>query len=333
MTERVSILGDGGWGTALSIVLSDHGADVLLWSHDPDYAAEMEQSRRNPKFLPGVEIPDSVRISSSLKDAVAGCDMLFSVVPTPFLTSVLQRLKPHYTTGVPLVSATKGIDTETLQRPTEIIRAILGPTPVAVVSGPSHAEEVSRRMPSTVVAAASDLGLARRVQDLLATERFRVYTQRDVIGVELGGALKNVIAIAGGIVDGLGFGDNTKAALLTRGIVEMSRLGEAMGAHRATFFGLSGIGDLITSCVSRHGRNRAVGERLGRGEKLKNILKGMEMVAEGVKTSVAVRKVAERHGVEMPICTEVHSVLFEGKDPGNAVRDLMTRQLKDEVEW
>jgi glycerol-3-phosphate dehydrogenase (NAD(P)+) len=333
MTERVTVLGDGGWGTALSLVLADHGADVTLWSHDPAYAREMARVRKNPKFLPGVELSRTIHVTSDLGEAVDGRDILFSVVPTPYLPAVLAKLKPVHRAGTPIVSATKGIDTETLRRPTEILHAVLGPVPVVVVSGPSHAEEVSRRMPTTVVAASDDLGLARRVQDLLATERFRVYTHNDAIGVELGGALKNVVAIAAGIVDGLGFGDNTKAALLTRGIVEMSRLGEAFGAQRVTFFGLSGMGDLVTSCVSRHGRNRLVGERIGRGERLEDILGGMQMVAEGVKTSIAVRKLAEQKRVEMPICTEVHRVLFEGKEPGTAVRDLMTRQLKDEVDW
>lgn len=333
MTERVTVIGDGGWGTALSIVLTDHGADVTMWSHDPAYAREIARTRRNPKFLPGVEVPDAVRVTGDLAAAVDGTDLLFSVVPTPFLRPVLERLKSVHQ-GQPIVSATKGIDTDALLRPTEIMRDVLGAdVPVVVVSGPSHAEEVARRMPTTVVAASEDMGLARRVQDILATERFRVYTHNDAIGVELGGALKNVISIAGGIVDGLGFGDNTKAALLTRGIVEMSRLGEAMGGQRVTFFGLSGIGDLITSCISRHGRNRSVGERLGRGERLDLVLAGMQMVAEGVKTSIAVRRLGERRGVEMPICDEVHRVLFEGKDPARAVRDLMTRQLKDEVEW
>lgn len=333
MNERVTVLGDGGFGTALSIVLADHGADVTLWSHDRDYALEMARTRRNPKFLPGVLIPDAIEIVFDMEGAVEGRDILFSVVPTPFLRQVLERLAPFYPAGVPIVSATKGIDTGTLQRPTEIIRACLGEVPVAVLSGPSHAEEVARRMPTTVVSASHDMGMARRVQDLLATERFRVYTSGDAVGVELGGALKNVISIAGGIVDGLGFGDNTKAALLTRGIVEMSRLGEKLGGQRVTFFGLSGIGDLITSCISRHGRNRAVGERIGRGEKLEHILAGMHAVAEGVKTSISVRRIEDETRVEMPICHEVHQVLFEDKDPARAVRDLMTRQLKDEVEW
>ncbi len=334
MTERVTVLGDGGWGTALSIVLSDHGADVKLWSHDPAYAAEIARTRRNPKFLPGIEIPDAIHVTSDLARAVDGSDIVFSVIPTPFLRGVMERLMEVHGNGQPIVSATKGIDTDSLMRPTEIIRSVLGgDVPLVVVTGPSHAEEVSRRMPTTVVAASENMGVARRVQDLLATERFRVYTHNDAIGVELGGALKNVISIAGGIVDGLGFGDNTKAALLTRGIVEMGRLGEAMGGQRVTFFGLSGIGDLITSCISKHGRNRAVGERLGRGEKLEHILAGMQQVAEGVRTSKAVKLLAEREQVEMPICAEVYAILFEEKDPARAVRDLMTRHLKDEVEW
>jgi glycerol-3-phosphate dehydrogenase (NAD(P)+) len=333
MTERVTILGDGGWGTALAIVLADHGADVTLWSHDPVYAREIQRTRRNPRFLPGVELQDGVTVTGDLAAALAAAEIVFSVVPTPFLKAVLTQVKPHYRSGVPIVSATKGISTDTLQRPTEIVAATLGEAPLVVVSGPSHAEEVGRRMPTTVVAAANDLGLARRVQDLLATERFRVYTHQDVIGVELGGALKNVISIAAGIVDGLGFGDNTKAALLTRGIVEMGRLGEALGGQRVTFFGLSGIGDLITSTMSAHGRNRMVGYRIGRGERLEDILAGMLMVAEGVKTSIAVKKLCELKRVEMPICNEVFNVLFEGKEPAKAVRDLMTRQLKDEVDW
>ena len=333
MTERVAVLGDGGWGTALAIVLADHGADVALWSHDDAYAVEMEESRRNPRFLPGVELPTAVHVTSDIAAAADGKNIVFSVIPTQFLTAVHSTLKPHYA-GQSIVSATKGIDTDTLRRPTEMIRDALGQdVPTIVVSGPSHAEEVSRRMPTTVVAASEDMGLARRTQDLLATDRFRVYTHNDAVGVELGGALKNVVSIAGGIVDGLGFGDNTKAALLTRGIVEMSRLGEALGGQRATFFGLSGIGDLITSCTSEHGRNRLVGWRLGRGEKLEDILSSMQQVAEGVRTAKSVRDLSEKQGVEMPICSEVFNVLFEGKDPGRAVRDLMTRQLKDEVEW
>lgn len=333
MTERVTVLGDGGWGTALAIVLADHGAEVTLWGHDAAYAKEIASTRKNRKFLPGVEIPDTIHVVGDLAQAVPNQDMLFSVVPTPFLRGVMQTLKPHYPAGTPVVSATKGIETETLQRPSEIIRAVLGDVPIVVVSGPSHAEEVSRRMPTTVVAASEQSGAALRVQDLLATERFRVYTNPDAIGVEVGGALKNVVAIASGIVDGLGFGDNTKAALLTRGIVEISRLGEALGGKRSTFFGLSGIGDLITSCISQHGRNRAVGERLGKGQKLEAILGRMEMVAEGVKTAISVKRLAEKHKVEMPICLEVYRVLFEGKDPALAVRHLMTRQLKEEVEW
>lgn len=333
MTERVTILGDGGWGTALAIVLTDHGADVTLWGHDEKYCAEMQRSRKNPKFLPGVDLPDVIRVTGDLASAMSHADVVFSVVPTPFLRGILERVKAHYRPGTPIVSATKGISTDTLKRPTEILAEVLGEAPIVVVSGPSHAEEVARRMPTTVVAASGDLGLARRIQDLLATERFRVYTHDDIVGVELGGALKNVISIAAGIVDGLGFGDNTKAALLTRGIVEMSRLGEALGGQRVTFFGLSGIGDLITSTVSPHGRNRMVGYRIGRGERLEDILAGMLMVAEGVKTSIAVKKLALQRRAEMPICSEVYNVLFEGKDPAKAVRDLMTRQLKDEVDW
>ncbi|MFO0984614.1 MAG: NAD(P)H-dependent glycerol-3-phosphate dehydrogenase [Planctomycetota bacterium] len=333
MTERVLVLGDGGWGTALAMVLVERGLQVTLWGRSPEYVQVMARTRRNPKYLPGVTIPDDIRLTSELAEATRA-DVIFAAVPSKFLRSVMLEFAPVYPRNRTMVSAAKGIENDSLMRPTEIIRSILGAdVPTVVISGPSHAEEVSRRMPTTIVAASDDMGRARRIQDLLHTERFRVYTNDDEIGVELGGALKNVIAIAGGIVDGLGFGDNTKAALLTRGIVEMARLGVAMGAKRETFFGLAGIGDLITSCISPHGRNRGVGEKLGRGQKLEQILARMEQVAEGVHTSKSVCQLAEKLAVEMPICQQVERVLFEGKEPSVAVRDLMTRGLKDEWDW
>ncbi|MEW6745827.1 MAG: NAD(P)H-dependent glycerol-3-phosphate dehydrogenase [Planctomycetota bacterium] len=332
MSETVGVLGDGGWGTALAMVLAERSLDVVQWGRFPEYLDRMRRTRRNPKFLPGITIPDDVRLTSDMA-VVAEAEVLFSVIPSQYLRSVMEELKPHYKHSRLIVSATKGMEVESLMRPVEIIRSVLGEVPTVVLSGPSHAEEVARRMPTTVVAASDDMGRARLVQDLLHTERFRVYTNEDAIGVELGGALKNVIAIAGGMVDGLGFGDNTKAALLTRGIVEMGRLGESLGAKRATFFGLAGIGDLITSCISPHGRNRAVGEKLGRGLKLDQILKQMEQVAEGVRTSKAVYELARKRSVEMPICGEVYRIIFEQKSPADALRDLMTRGLKDEWEW
>ena len=331
--ERVLVLGGGGWGTALALVLDERGAQVTLFVHDAAYGAEMAKSRRNPRYLPGVELPERIEIASDPK-AMAGRGPIFSAVPSQFLRAILERWKEPLGAGRRvIVTATKGIEQETLRRPSEIVRETLGDVPVVVVSGPSHAEEVARRMPTTVVAASTDRGLALRIQDLLNTERFRVYTNQDPLGVELAGAVKNVISIAGGIVDGLGFGDNTKAALLTRGVVEMARLGVALGAQRETFFGLAGIGDLVTSCVSPHGRNRAVGMRIGRGEKIADIVASMRQVAEGVKTAAAVHKIAQSKGVEMPICEQVYRVLYEDKDASKAVRDLMGRQLKDEQDW
>ena len=331
MSERVTVLGDGGWGTALALVLYERSLDVTLWGYDSGYNEEMRKTRRNPKYLPGVLIPEEIHLTSDLEEA-AQSQVIFSVIPSAFLRSVIGNLA-KFAKAPTIVSASKGIEIDTLARPTEILASAIPDATIVVLSGPSHAEEVSLRMPTTVVAASTDMGKARLIQDLLHTERFRVYTNADVIGVELGGALKNVISIAGGMADGLGFGDNTKAALLTRGIVEMGRLGEGLGAERATFFGLAGIGDLITSCMSPHGRNRAVGERLGRGESIQEILDSMEQVAEGVKTSAAVHSLAKKAKVEMPICEEVHRIVSEGKSPGVAVRDLMTRGLKDEWQW
>jgi glycerol-3-phosphate dehydrogenase (NAD(P)+) len=334
---NVMVLGDGGWGTALAMVLDEAGADVTLWGAFADYIELMNRERRNPKFLPGVEVPASIRLTHDMAGA-AKADLVVSVVPSQYLRSVMQSFKDVYSPGTPIVTATKGIEVDTLETAIQIIAGTLGLAEdgladVAVVSGPSHAEEVARRMPTTVVSASRNRELARGVQERFNTERFRVYTNDDPVGVELAGCIKNVLSIAGGMVDGLGFGDNTKAALLSRGIVEMGRLGEAMGGQRATFFGLAGIGDLIVSCTSRHGRNRAVGEKLGRGMTIDAIVAEMEMVAEGIKTTRAVKELMERFGVEMPICREVYNVLYEDKKPDRALRDLMTRRVKDEVEW
>ena len=331
--DRALVIGGGGWGSALALVLNERGVQVRLAVHDAAYAAEMARTRRNPRYLPGIELPQRVEVTAADR-ADDDEAVVFSVVPSQFLRATLERWKPTLLKKRRVfVTATKGIEQDSLARPTEIVRAVLGDVPLVVLSGPSHAEEVARRMPTTVVAASADRGVGLRIQDLLNTERFRVYTNGDPLGVELGGALKNVISIAGGIVDGLGFGDNTKAALLTRGVVEMARLGMALGAQRETMFGLAGIGDLITSCISPHGRNRSVGIRVGRGEKVADIVASMKQVAEGVRTAAAVHDLAARHKVEMPICEQVFAVLHQDKDPSRAVRDLMGRQLKDEQEW
>jgi glycerol-3-phosphate dehydrogenase (NAD(P)+) len=329
--ERVAVLGDGAWGTALSMVLVERGAAVIQWSWSAERATELQTSRQNRKYLPGYKMPDRVTVTHD-PAAFGHADLVVCAVPSRYLREVLTTLAPHFHRGRPFVSATKGLEFPSHKRATEILREVLGSRPLAVVSGPSHAEEVVEHMPTAVVAASADMGLALRVQDLLTTERFRVYTSSDVAGVELGGALKNVLAIAGGMVDGLQLGDNAKAALLTRGQAEMARLGVALGGKRDTFNGLSGIGDLVVSCISRHGRNRLVGERIGRGEKLEQVLASIPGVPEGVLTCRAVRILAQETGVEMPISSEIHAVLYEGKDPRRAVADLMMRQQKDEVE-
>jgi glycerol-3-phosphate dehydrogenase (NAD(P)+) len=328
--ENVAVLGDGAWGTALAMVLVERGASVIQWSVSPERARTMQATRENPDFLPGYRMPEGVMVTSDA-EAFGHADLIISAVPSQFLRAVLTALRPHFDRGRPFVSATKGLEFPGQLRATQILDELLGPRPIAVVSGPSHAEEVVRHLPTAVVAASRDSGLALRVQDLLTTDRFRVYTSDDPIGVELGGALKNVIAIAGGMVDGLELGDNTKAALLTRGQAEIARLGQVLGGSAETFHGLSGIGDLIVSCISSHGRNRLVGERIGRGEALEAILPGIPGVPEGVVTCKAVVGLARVHKVEMPIATEIHRVLFEGKDPLQAVADLMTRSQKDEI--
>lgn len=328
--ERVVILGDGAWGTALAMVAAERGVEVTQWSAWRDYASEMESSRENPRYLPGVTIPDGVTVTADV-GALEGAELVVSAIPSRYLREVVGRLVDAIPAEIPLVSATKGLEMPSGRRATAILGDVLGEHPMAVLSGPSHAEEVSQRMPTAVVVASADHGLALRVQDLFTTERFRVYTSPDLVGVELGGALKNVLSIAGGMVDGLLFGDNTKAALLTRGQAEMQRLGVALGGRPETFQGLSGIGDLVVSCISSHGRNRMVGERIGRGEKIDDIVASMAGVPEGVLTCKAVVQIARARGVEMPISTEIHAVLYEGKNPLQAVQDLMTRPQKEEI--
>ena len=328
--ENVAVIGDGAWGTALGMVLVERGASVTQWSVSPEYAELMQRTRSNPRFLPGVKLPSGLSVTA--RDAgLEGADLLVWAVPSRFTREVGRRLAASLGPEQPLVSATKGLEHPSHKRATEILRETLGERPLAVLSGPSHAEEVARRLPTAVVSASRDRGLALRVQDLLTTDRFRVYTSNDPVGVELGGALKNVLAIAGGMVDGLELGDNAKAALLTRGQAEMVRLGVKLGGRAETFGGLSGIGDLVVTCMSRHGRNRLVGERLGRGDSLEKVLESIPGVPEGVLTAKAVVALADQHHVEVPISREVHAVLFDRKDPRRAVDDLMTRSQKEEL--
>jgi glycerol-3-phosphate dehydrogenase (NAD(P)+) len=324
-----AVLGSGGWGTAVAVLLARNPAHrVRLWSAHADNAVRLRHTRENARLLPGVRIPDAIEITGAEAEAVASADCWVVAVPTAYLRATLTRFVPERRADVPVVSLTKGLEVATFQRPSEIIGALLGTDTVAVLSGPSHAEEVARGLPTSMVVAA-DGGLAAWVQQRFGTDLFRVYTNGDRIGVELAGALKNVIGIAAGVCDGLGFGDNAKAALLTRGLVEMTRFGVAHGAEPATFQGLAGTGDLITTCFSPHGRNRRLGYRLGTGEPLAAALAGPQ-IAEGVLTSRSVFERTARSGIDAPIMTAVYELLHEGKAPRAAVQDLLTRTQKHE---
>lgn len=329
--STVSVIGDGGWGTAISIVLSKNGHVVRLWSAFPEHAKTLAENMENVKFLPGISLPESIDVTDDVAKAL-DADTLVVAVPTKFMRVVLQRFAEKFSAGPDMVSVAKGIEHDTLKRPSEIISELLPGSPIGVLSGPSHAEEVARLLPTAVVAASEDQETAERIQSIFANEFFRVYTSTDMRGVELGGAFKNVIAIAAGICDGLTLGDNAKSALITRGLEEMRRLGVAMGAERSTFFGLSGIGDLVTTCVSPYGRNRQVGRKLGMGEKLDDILAQTQTVAEGILTAKSVCLLADKYGVDVPISRQVYAVAFEGRDAGEAVRELMARAPRVEFE-
>lgn len=324
-----AVLGSGGWGTAVALLLAQNPAHrVRLWGAHPTNVERLRATRENARLLPGVRLPEGVAVTACEREAVAGADYWIVAVPTAYLRATLARFGPHREADAPVVSLTKGLEVGTFRRPSEIVGEVLRTDRVAVLSGPSHAEEVARGLPTSVVVAAEP-ELAARVQQHFGTERFRVYTNADPIGVELAGALKNVIGIAAGVCDGLGFGDNAKAALLTRGLVEMTRFGVAHGAEPATFAGLAGTGDLITTCFSPHGRNRRVGFRLGRGEALAEVLGGPQ-VAEGVWTARSVHERAARTGIETPIMAAVYGVLYAGLSPLAALQGLMARAPKTE---
>lgn len=330
---RIAVLGAGSWGITLSILLAENSHQVSLWSYRKEDADRIRATRENPDFLPGILIPPVVRVEHDLESSVEGAEMIVGAVPSQFLRSVTGRLS-HLDPGLIVVNVAKGVENNTLMTMSEMLHDTLPeipPSNIATLSGPSHAEEVSRRIPTTVVAASADIETARRVQSVFMLPYFRVYASNDIRGVEIGGSLKNVIAIAAGIIDGAELGDNTKAAVMTRGIAEIARVGVAMGAHIRTFSGLSGIGDLMVTCMSRHSRNRYVGVEIGKGRKLADIVGGMVMVAEGIATTESAFALARRVGVEVPIIAEVYRILFEGKDPLIACHDLMTRDPKGEL--
>ena len=329
---RVTVVGDGAWGTALALNVLSNGHKVQLWGAFPEYLDEIAARKENYKFLPGVKLPEELVLIKELDVAVADCDMLLLATPTQFLRKVLKQMAPAFNRSIPVINVAKGIEVDSWLRISQIVNAELGNVDFIDLSGPSHAEEVSRKVPTAVVAAAENISSAQAVQSLMMNENFRVYTSNDVVGVELGGALKNVMAIAAGIIDGMQLGDNPKAAMMTRGIFEMSRLGEALGGQRATFAGLSGIGDLIVTCCSGHSRNRHVGEELGRGKSIEQIQQAMGMVvAEGVPTARGARVLASQSGVETPIINEIYNIIYEHQPVENAIKSLMNRNAKQEI--
>jgi len=328
---RIAILGDGGWGTALALVLARKGISTTMWGAFPEYLEQMKCSRENAKFLPGITLPDAITFSADLESVVHEHTYFILAIPTIYLRHVLEKMSTFSLRGKYVISGVKGIEEKTFNLPSQIIHSFFPHVPLAVVSGPSHAEEVARAVPTCIVAAAEDGAYAKTIQELFMEARFRVYTSQDMAGVQLGGALKNVIAIAAGMCDGLGFGANTKAALLSRGLHEIVRLGVALGGRKETFFGLSGLGDLVTTCFSSYGRNRGVGERIAQGETITAILAQMQMVPEGVYTARSVFALTQKHRIDMPIATEVYRVLFEHKVPLDSMADLMMRDSKDEM--
>mgnify|MGYP001256878713 FL=1 len=332
---KVSVLGGGSWGTALAIILANNGHDVTIWEFNKKYFKDLKKNYENRVFLPGIKIPKEIEITNSIKEAASNKHMLIIATPTQFVRSVLKQIKNISFEDTTFVSVAKGIERETLLTVNHIITEELGVSEnqVGVLSGPSHAEEVSRKIPTAVVAASTDIDTATEIQTAFANSYFRVYSSTAVIGVELGAELKNVIDVGAGIIDGAKFGDNTKAAIMTRGIAEISRLGIELGAKPETFSGLSGMGDLIVTCMSKHSRNRYVGEQIGMGKKLPDILKSMKMVAEGVETCKSVHQLAAKYQIDVPIANAVYNILFNGKDPMKVTYDLMTRGMKTELEY
>lgn len=329
----MGVIGGGAWGTALAMLLAENGHDITLWMYEKELAADVEKIRENRTYLPGFRIPDSIHVTNSLENAVKDHPYVISVVPSHTVRRVSSEIVPYLSDNAVIISASKGIENETLLPLSGVFRNTLPKkfhNRLCFLSGPSFAKEVAQKMPTAVTLASFDPEIGKQAQRLLSTPTFRVYTNPDVIGVELGGALKNVIAIAAGVLEGLGYGHNTMAALITRGLAEITRLGIAMGANPLTFSGLSGIGDLVLTCTGGLSRNRTLGVRIAKGEKLADILKGAATVAEGIKTTKAARDLARKYNIEMPVVEEVYRLLYEDKDPKQALMDLMNRDLKSE---
>ena len=333
---KAGVLGAGSWGTALSVLLCDNGHQVTMWSIDENEVKMLNEKREHETKLPGVKLPDQLIVTGDLEDTVKGKDFLVLAVPSPFTRSTAAKMSPCVADGQIIVDVAKGIEESTLMTLSQQIRQEIPQADVAVLSGPSHAEEVGRRLPTTCVIGATTRKTAEYLQSMFISKVFRVYTSPDILGIELGGSLKNVIALAAGIADGLGYGDNTKAALITRGIAEIARLGVKMGGKIESFTGLTGIGDLIVTCASVHSRNRKAGYLIGQGRSVQEAMDEVKMVVEGVYSAKAAAKLAEKYQVSMPIVEEVNKVLFEGKAPARAVDDLMMRESRSEnraLEW
>lgn len=329
--KNISVIGSGSWGTALSILLNDNGHNVTLWSFKKEEAESIKQNGENKEFLPEVKIPKEINITYIDED-VKDSDIIVLAVPSKFVRDTIKRFIPYLKKDEIIVNVAKGLEDNTLLRLSQVIEDVAPMCKVAVLSGPSHAEEVGKKLATACVASSKEIEVAEQVQNIFMNSVFRVYTNPDIIGVELGGALKNLIALAAGISDGLGYGDNTKAALMTRGMVEISRLGIAMGAERETFSGLSGIGDLIVTCTSMHSRNRRAGILLGKGKSLEETLKEIHMVVEGVNTASAAYNLSLKYNVNMPITEEIYNVVFNGADTKQSVIKLMTRNKTAEHE-
>lgn len=324
--KKIAVIGAGGWGTAIALVLAKKGHEVVLWTRRPEFCAHLLKTRENTTYLPGVLLPANINIISSLEQAAAGSDLIVSAVPTKAVREIFQACKDYVHRNTIIVSLSKGFEQKSFLRCSQVIAEVLGNRErIVALSGPNHAEEVARDIPTATVVAGYSLSAAEAVQEILMTPKFRVYTNPDLVGVEIAGALKNIIALAVGVCDGIGYGDNTKAALMTRGIAEITRLGLKMGAQSLTFAGLAGIGDLIATCTSKHSRNWQTGYALGRGESLEEILQRTGMVVEGVATTATAAELARRYQVSMPIATALWEVIFQGKSPHLAVTELMLR--------
>lgn len=327
---KIAVIGSGGWGTAISILLANKGNSVYLWSWIQEETDRLNRDRENKEFLPGVKFPENITCSHDMGECVNGAELIITAAPSPATRTTAKQLSAHVAKGQKLINISKGLEEKSLMRLSEVYKEEIPQAEVSVMSGPSHAEEVSRGLPTTNVVASENIETAAFIQDIFMDDMFRVYTSTDVAGVELGGALKNVIALCAGISDGLGYGDNTKAALMTRGLAEIARLGVAMGAKQETFMGLSGVGDLIVTCTSMHSRNRRAGILLGEGRTLQETLDTVHMVVEGVNTAKAAYKMAEKYGVSMPIVEEANNILYNGANAREAVLRLMTREKREE---